>query len=230
MTLSKKRRQTVDNYPDTKTARAAIVDIGRRMHERGFVASNDGNISIRLSDNQVLITPTGVSKGEMTPDMLIITDLDGNMIEGSRGKSTETAMHLRLYRENINIGAVTHAHPAAATAFAVAHIPLDKPVYPEALVILGEVPLAPYATPGTSEVPESVAPFAKTHRAVLLANHGALTWGKNLHEAWFRLESLENFAKIYLYSRFMLKSAVELTEEQQNYVLEVAGESVRIKK
>lgn len=216
-------------YPKAEEARAAIIDTGRRMYERGFVASNDGNISVRIADNLILITPTGVSKGEMSSDMLIIIDLDGNIVEGSRGKSSESAMHLRLYRENSDIGAVAHAHPAAATAFAVAHIPLDKPVYPEALVILGEVPVAPYATPGTLEVPESIAPFANTHRAVLLANHGALTWGKDLHEAWFRLESLENYAKIYMYSRFILKSAVELTTEQQNNVLITAGEGARIK-
>ncbi len=216
-------------YPETDAARAAIVDTGRRMYERGFVASNDGNISVRISAGLVLITPTGVSKGEMTPDMLITVDLEGNIVAGNRGKSSESAMHLRLYRENPQIGAVAHAHPPAATAFAVAHIPLDKNVYPEALVILGEVPLAPYATPGTSEVPDSVAPFARTHRAVLLANHGALTWGKDLHEAWFRLESLENYAIIYMYSRFVLNSARELTQEQQNKILITAGEGSRIK-
>jgi L-fuculose-phosphate aldolase len=216
-------------YPSAADARTAIIDTGRRMYERGFVASNDGNISVRISDNLILITPTGVSKGEMTPDMLVILDLDGNIIDGSRKVSSETAMHLRLYRENIAIGAVTHAHPAAATAFAIARIPLDKPVYPEALVILGEVPVASYATPGTSEVPESVAPYANTHRAVLLANHGALTWGKDLHEAWFRLESLENYAKILMYSRFILKAAEELTPDEQNKVLIAAGEGARVK-
>jgi L-fuculose-phosphate aldolase len=217
-------------YPSAAESRAAIIDIGRRMYERGFVASNDGNISVRISENLILITPTGVSKGEMTPDMLVLLDLDGNIIEGSRRVSSETAMHLRLYRENSAIGAVTHAHPAAATAFAIARIPLDKPIYPEALVILGEVPVAAYATPGTAEVPDSVAPYANTHRAVLLANHGALTWGKDLHEAWFRLESLENYAKISMYSLFILKAAEELTPEQQNHVLTVAGEGARVKK
>lgn len=218
------------SFPGADEACTAIIDTGRRMYERGFVASNDGNISVRLTGNLIMITPTGVSKGELTPDMLVILNLaDGSVVRGSRKISSETAMHLRLYRENSETGAVTHAHPAAATAFAIARIPLDKPIYPEALVILGEVPVARYATPGTAEVPDSIAPYAKTHHAVLLANHGALTWGKDLREAWFRLESLENYAKISMYSRFILKAEKELTPEEQNKVLAAAGESRRIK-
>lgn len=211
-------------YKTEEEARSAIIDTGRRMYSKGFVASNDGNISVRLSEELILMTPTGVSKGEMEPDMLITVDLGGTVRSGSLRASTETAMHLRLYSENSEIGAVTHAHPPASTAFAIARIPLDKPVYPEALVILGEVPVAPFAVPGTGEVPDSVAPFAKTHRALLLANHGALTWGADLHQAWFRLESLENYAKIMLYSEYILKAAVPLTASEREKVLKTAEE------
>lgn len=194
-------------YTDDE-AKSAICEVGRKMYEKGFVASNDGNISTRVDDG-IWMTPTGVSKGELTPDMLIKLDADGKILAGSRSKSTETGMHLRLYRENPSIMAVVHAHPPFATAFAVARVPLDRHVYPEALTIIGEIPVAPFAYPGTPAVAESVAPYAKTHNALLLANHGALTWGESLHQAWFRLESLENFAKIYLFSQFALGGAKE---------------------
>lgn len=217
------------NYPEPEEARAAIVDIGRRMYERGYVAANDGNISVRLSDNHILITPTGVSKGDLTPEMLLIVDSEGNIIKGTGCISSESPMHLCLYSYNPHIAAVVHAHPVAATAFAVARIPLDKAVYPESLVLLGDVPLAPYATPGTLEVPQSIAPFAKTHRALLLANHGVLAWGRDLREAWFRLDALENYAKIYMCSRFILNSAAELSVDEQNSILITAGEGDRVK-
>jgi len=185
-----------------------ICSVGRKMYERGFVASNDGNISVRVADG-IWITPTGVSKGSLTPDMLLKLDGEGNILSGSGKKSTETGMHLRLYKENHDIMAITHAHPPFATSFAVARIPLDRHVYPEALTVVGEIPLAPFAYPGTPAVADSVAPFAKTHNALLLANHGALSWGENLNQAWFRLESTENFAKIYFFSQFLPGGAKE---------------------
>lgn len=194
--------------------REQIIEVGRKMYERGFVASNDGNISAKNRDGDIWMTPTGVSKGELTHDMLVKIDGAGNMLEGSRKISSETKMHLRLYSDREDILAVTHAHCVAATSFAIARIPLNCRVYPEALVNLGDVPVAEYATPGSWDVPESVSPYAKAgYRAVLLANHGPLTWGRDLREAFFRLEALENLAKITLNLR-MLGGGVEITDEQ----------------
>ncbi len=206
-----------------REAQEQIIDVGKRLYQKGFVASNDGNISVRVGENAVWITPSGVSKGELTPDILLKVTLDGNIIEGVTKPSTETAMHLRVYRENEEMRACVHAHPAFSTAFAIAHMAMDRPIYPEALVILGEkgVPCAPYATPGTAEVPDSIAPYCRDYHAVLLANHGALTWGKDMHTAWFRMESLENYARITMYSRFFLGQAHELSPEQIRNVFRV---------
>jgi len=191
-----------------------IINIGNQMYNKGFVASNDGNISMRADDGNVWVTPTMVSKGSMTPDMMLKMSLDGEIIEGNRKPSTEVAMHLCLYRENPNINAAVHAHPVTATSFAIAGIALDKPIYPEALVNIGKVPVAKYAQPGTLEVPESVKPYCNTHKAVLLANHGALTWGTTLTEAWFRMEALENYAKIMLNTYYIIGKANELPQDQ----------------
>ena len=201
-------------FPTDGEAVEAIIEIGKKLCARGFVASNDGNISVRVSEDEVWITPTGVSKGALTPEILLKMTLDGEVVSGSARQSTETAMHLRLYRENPEIRAAVHAHPAFATSFAIAGIPLDAPIYPEAYAIIGTVPVAPYATPGTAGVPESVAPFARTHNAVLLANHGALTWGRTPEQAWFRMESLESYARVTMYSKFILGRANELSPEQ----------------
>ena len=211
------------SYPTLSEAADQIVAIGRKMYEKGFVASNDGNISVRLGENEVLMTPTGVSKGALTPDMLIRLTLDGDILGGTLRASSETAMHLRIYRENDAIMAITHAHCPAATSFAIARIPLDVPVYPESLVITGPVPVAPYATPGTQEVPDSVAPFCRRYFAVLLANHGPVTWGSSLQEAYFRLESLESFAKIYMYARFLLGKAEALTPAELEKLAHTTG-------
>jgi len=203
---------TMSNISE-KEAKQLIIDTGKKMYERGFVASNDGNISIRVADG-VIMTPNGVSKGAMTEDMLVKVDLDGRVMAGTYRISTETAMHLRIYREDPNVGAVVHAHPPAAVAHAIARIPLDCRLYPEAMVNLGSVPVAPYATPGTSEVPDSVASFVKNgYRGVLLANHGPVCWGRDIREAWFRLEALEGFAKILINLR-LLGGGVALREEE----------------
>ncbi|MEE0835674.1 MAG: class II aldolase/adducin family protein [Clostridia bacterium] len=201
-------------YPSDAEAIAAIIDIGKKLYTKGMVASNDGNISVRVGNNAVWITPTGVSKGELVPDILLKLTLNGEIIEGNTKKSTETAMHLRMYTENSEIRTVVHAHPAFATAFAIAGIPFDSVIYPEAYAVIGAIPIAPYATPGTHEVPDSVAPFAKTHNAVLLSNHGALTWGKTPKQAWFRMESLENYARITMYSKYFLGQANPIPEEK----------------
>ena len=196
-----------------------IIDIGNKMYDKGFVAANDGNISMKSDDGNIWVTPTMVSKGGMTPDIMLKMTIDGEVITGNRKPSTEVAMHLCLYRGNPNINAVVHAHPVTATSFAVAGIALDKPIYAEALVNLGEVPVAKYAQPGTLEVPESIKPYCKIHKGLLLANLGALTWGNNLTEAWFRMEALENYAKIMLNTYYIIGKANELTDDQVNKLL-----------
>ena len=191
-----------------------IIETGRKMYERGFVAANDGNISVRAGDGSIWITPTGVSKGDMNADMLLCLQPDGKLICGNGKKSTETDMHLRIYGENPEVRAVVHAHPPYSTAFAVAEQPLDLPIYPEAAVLLGEVPCAPYATPGTKAVGDSIAPFCKSHRAVLLAHHGLVSWGSDLKEAWHRMEAAEGYARIIMLTKYVMGIVKPLTAEQ----------------
>jgi L-fuculose-phosphate aldolase len=201
-------------YPTDQEAQSGIIAIGQKMYQLGMVAANDGNISCRVAPDLIWATPTGVSKGDMTADMLIKLDLVGNIIEGVYKPSSELKMHIMIYEQSREVGAVTHAHPACATAFAVAHIPLEKPVMPEAVINLGTVPVAPYATPGSLELAKSAASYVKDHRALLLANHGALSWGQDLKEAFFRLETLEHYAKILLYSRYFIGKAEPLPEKE----------------
>ena len=159
-------------------ARADIVEVGRRLWERGYVASNDGNISVRLDDHRLITTPKSVSKGFMTPDMMVVTDLDGKKISGERDPSSELKMHLEVYRNRPDARAVVHAHPPTATGFAVAGIPLDRAVLAEVITTLGSIPIAEYATPSTEELPAAVRKYVKAHDGLLLANHGALALGR----------------------------------------------------
>ncbi len=191
-------------------AKKLIVDIGKRVYNKNFVAANDGNISVRVGPNTIWCTPTGVSKGFMTQDMMVKMDLSGKILSGRSKPSSEVKMHLKVYNENPDTNAVVHAHPPVATSFAIAGISLEKPISPEAVVLLGRVPLAPYATPGTQEVPDSIAPFCKDYHAVLLANHGALTWGRDLTEAYFRMESLEHYALMLMNTTNIINKSNEL--------------------
>ncbi|MBQ2765915.1 MAG: class II aldolase/adducin family protein [Clostridia bacterium] len=191
---------------------ADMIDVGNKMYLRGFVAANDGNLSVRCPDGEsALVTPTGVSKGGMTEDMFIKVRIsDGAVLEGTCKASSESKMHLRLYRENPNICAVVHAHPLYATSFAIARQPLDAPIYPAAMMNLGTVPVADYSPPGTEGVAEAVAPFAKDYRALLLASHGALTWASDILTAWYRMEELENYAHITFNTLYVMKQATEV--------------------
>lgn len=172
-----------------------ICDFGRRMYGRGYTAANDGNISVRL-DERIIITPAGVSKGYMTPEMMVIIDLDGNHIEGERRASSETKMHLQVYKEDDGVKAVVHAHPPFATSFAVAGQALDQKIMPETVIRLGTVPVASYGTPSTDEIPESIKGLIKNNAALLLEHHGALTWGETLQDAYFKMETLEFYAQV----------------------------------
>jgi L-fuculose-phosphate aldolase len=212
--------QENSRYPNEYQAKMQIVEVCRLMYNKNFVASNDGNVSAKISDTTLLTTPTGVSKGLVKEDMLVKVDLDGNVLQGDRKPSSEMKMHLRVYRENPNVKAVVHAHPPIATSFSIAGIPLRTPILAEAVVQLGEIPIASYATPGTQEVPDSIAPFCKTHNGVLLANHGALTWGSDVMQAYYRMESLEYYAMVTMYSSSIIGKANELSCEQVDKLLD----------
>ena len=208
-------------YLSDYEAKKQIIAIGKRMYDNGFVASNDGNISCRVGPNTIWTTPTGVSKGFMTPDMLVKMNFDGKVLMGKLKPSSEVKMHLRVYNENPDVMAVTHAHPPVATSFAIAGISLDRAILPEAVVNLGSVPIAHYATPGSQDVPDSIAPYCNTHNAVLLANHGALSWGKDLTEAYHRLESLEYYATVLMYTGRIIGRANELSCSQVNELIDI---------
>ena len=183
--------------------RAEIVEVGRRMYARGYTASNDGNISVKLGADRLLMTPKSVCKGFMTPDMMCITDLDGKKIQGDRDPSSEMLMHLEVYRQRPDVKAVVHAHPPIATGFAVAGIPLNRAVLAEVLTTLGSIPIAEYATPSTAELPAAVRKYITAHDGMLLANHGALTVGADLFGAYYKMETIEHFAKISLVARLL---------------------------
>jgi L-fuculose-phosphate aldolase len=183
--------------------RSDIVEVGRRMYARGYTASNDGNISVRLDAGRLLMTPRSVCKGFMDPSMMCITDLDGVMLAGERDPSSEMQMHLEVYRQRPDVNAVVHAHPPVATAFAVAGIPLDRAVLAEVVTTLGSVPIAEYATPSTKALPEAVRKYVKAHDGMLLANHGALTLGTDLFSAYYKMETIEHFANISFVARML---------------------------
>ena len=168
-----------------------ICEVGHKLWTKGFVAANDGNISVKISENEYYCTPTGVSKGDLTPDMIIKVDKDGKKLECKLNPSSEIKMHMRVYRERPDVTAVVHAHPPVATAFTVADIDLDQYILPEAVLTIGDVPTCDYGTPSTMEIPDSLDPYIQNHDAFLLRNHGALTVGCNLQKAFFVMEEVE---------------------------------------
>jgi L-fuculose-phosphate aldolase len=183
--------------------RAEIVEAGRRLYARGFVASNDGNISARLDDTRLITTPKSVSKGFMTPDMMVIVDYSGAKLAGDRDPSSELPMHLEIYRNRPDANAVVHSHPPLATGFAVAGIPLTRAVLAEVITTLGSIPIAAYGTPSTAELPEAVRKYIKAHDGMLLANHGAVTCGVDVMSAYYKMETIEHFARISLVARLL---------------------------
>ncbi|MBE6698679.1 MAG: class II aldolase/adducin family protein [Ruminococcaceae bacterium] len=194
-----------------------ICEVGHRLYNHGFVAANDGNISVKLNDNEFYCTPTGVSKGSLTPDMIIKIDAEGNKLEGTLNPSSEIKMHLRVFRERPDVNAVVHAHPPVATAFTVAGIPLDRYILPEAVLTIGDVPTCAYATPSTMEIPDSLMPYIQEHDAFMLKNHGALTVGNTLTRAFFTMEEVEFNAKIMKYA--MELGRIEEISKEKMYEL-----------
>lgn len=185
---------------DISVIKDSICDVCHKMWQLGWVAANDGNVSVRLGDGKFLVTPTGISKSFITPEKLLLVDDKGEILEGQAGfrPSSEFKMHLRCYAKRDDVNAVLHAHPPTATGFAVAHRPMDMYNLIENVAAIGSVPLTPYGTPSTNEVPDAIEPYLNEHDVMLLENHGALTMGADLLTAYYRMESLELWAKITL--------------------------------
>ncbi len=182
--------------------REALCEIGRRVWLKEYVASNDGNFSCRLDEDRVLATPTLVSKGFMKPEDLVIVSLrDGRQIEGRRQMTSEVKAHLHIYRHRPEVRALVHVHPPHATAFCVARLELPKCVLPEVEIFLGQIPIAPYATPGSQEFAEAITPWLASHWAFLLANHGAITLGRDPFHAYYNMETVESYCRILILAR-----------------------------
>lgn len=192
-----------------------MCEIGKRVYNRGMVAANDGNFSVKISDNEFLCTPTGVSKGFMTPEYICKVDAQGKVIQANKGfrPSSEIKMHMRVYKERPDVKSVVHAHPLYATSFAIAGIPLTQPIMPEAVIALGCVPIAEYGTPSTEEIPDAVSKYLQYYDAVLLENHGALTYSDSLLNAYHKMESVEFYARL-LYQSKVLGGPKELSPSQ----------------
>ena len=199
-----------------------ICEIGQRIYNKGMVAANDGNISVKISENEFLCTPTGVSKGFMTPEFICKVDRNGKVIQANKGfkPSSEIKMHMRVYKERPDVNSVVHAHPMYATSFAIAGIPLTEPIMPEAVIALGCVPIAEYGTPSTEEIPDAVSKYVQHYDAVLLENHGALSYSDSLINAYYKMESLEFYAQL-LFISTMLGGPKELTDDQVQQLYEI---------
>jgi len=188
--------------------RRDICTAGRWIHERGYVASTDGNISLRLDPRRILTSPTNISKGMMAPDDMVITDLDGQRLSGRRNPSSELGMHLLIYRRRPDINAVCHAHPPVATGFAASGVPLNKAILSELVLSLGCIPVARYGTPGTPELTEAIESLVQSYDAILMANHGVVTYGQDLLTAFFRMETAEHFARVTLVTELIGKQVL----------------------
>ena len=210
---------------DESEIRKQICEIGSRMYSRNMAAANDGNISVKLCHKEWLCTPTGCSKGFLSPDMICKVDAKGEplMAGGRYRPSSEIKMHMRVYEKRSDVNAVVHAHPAYATSFAACGIPLTQPILPEAVTLLGCVPIVKYGVPSTTELPDNIEVFLDNFDAVLLESHGALTWGRDLVTAYHLMESLEFYAQT-LYQTKLLGGAKELSQSQVQRLHELREE------
>lgn len=188
--------------------RRDICTVGAWVHQRGYVAATDGNISLRLDPRRILTSPTGISKGMMTADDLVITDLEGKKIAGRRNASSELAMHLLIYRRRPDVNAVVHAHPPVATGYAAAGLPLNKALVSEVVLALGCIPVARYGTPGTPELTDALEPLVSHYDSILMANHGVVAYGADLLTAFFRMETTEHFARVALVTELLGKQVL----------------------
>jgi len=196
---------TAQGFPmaSDRQNRLAIVQFGRLLHENNFVAATDGNLSVRLDEERLLATPTCISKGRMRASDMVIVDMDGKRLAGKRRVSSEIGMHLLIYRLRPDVNGIVHAHPPTATGFAASGYDLTRPLVCEVVVGLGSIPLARYGTPGTPELADALEPLIPHHDAILMANHGVVTFGSSLESAYMRMETVEHFAKIALVTHLL---------------------------
>src|SRR5215475_5260093 len=183
--------------------RQDIIDVGKLVFQKGWVAANDGNISVRLDQDRILATPTQICKGMMTHDDLIIVDMKGRKLEGRRDCTSEIAMHLTVYEIRPDIRSVVHAHPPVATGYATAGRALNLALLPEVIIGLGCVPLAKYGLPGTPALTEGLLPYIPKYDAIMMGNHGAVSYGEDVYKAFFRMETVEHFARISLVAELL---------------------------
>jgi L-fuculose-phosphate aldolase len=189
--------------PSERHYRREIVLFGRMLHERGFVAATDGNLSVRLDERRILATPTSMCKGMIRPSDLVLVDLKGCHLAGRRDVSSEIAMHLMIYKLRPDVRGIVHAHPPTATGFAAAGMALNQPLVCEVVIGLGSIPLAKYGTPGTPELTEALKPLIPEYDAILMSNHGVVTYGADLPHAYMKMETVEHFAQIALVTHIL---------------------------
>jgi L-fuculose-phosphate aldolase len=186
-----------------RQARQQIVRFGKMLHDRGYVAATDGNLSVRLNKRHILATPTAMSKGSLRPSDMVIVDRDGHVIAGRHHVSSEIAMHLLIYKLRPDVNGIVHAHPPTATGFAAAGIALDQPLVCEVVIGLGSIPLANYGTPGTPELCATLKPLISEYDAILMSNHGVVTYADTLEHAHMKMETVEHFAQIALVTHLL---------------------------
>jgi L-fuculose-phosphate aldolase len=199
--------------------RREIVETGKRLHQSGFIAACDGNLSVRLDKKRVLVTPTGMSKGAMRASDLVIVDMSGRKLKGRREMTSEIGMHLMIYRMRPDVRGIVHAHPRTATGFAAAGMALNQPLVCEVVIGLGQIPLAPYGTPGTPELAKTLEPLVPQYDAILMANHGVVTYGSDLQSAYMKMETVEHFAQIALVTHILGKQQLLACADLEKLVL-----------
>jgi len=211
----------VSRTPDEVAARGALAEVSRLCYQRGYITGTEGNFSIRLDENRVLTTPRGVCKGRINESELVLTDLEGIPLDPTKPlPSTELKMHLAAYRLRADVFAVVHAHPTTAVGFTVAGANLSTPALPEVVCTMGTIPVSPYATPSTTEVVESIEPYVKKYDALMLDHHGALCLGKDIWDAFYKLETVEHQAQTLLVAH-MLGGPKPLTKAQITSLLNI---------
>lgn len=217
-----------DEQLDEYSLREEMVLIGKRLYDKGLIAATEGNFSVRLDEERILATPRGMCKAELGVEDLSIIDVRGNHLEGARYVSTEIALHLEVYRQRKDVRAVVHAHPPHCIALMLGGKQLDKPILAENVILLGKIPIAPYATPSTEEVPASIRDYITQTDCILLDHHGSLTVGRSLREAFYKLEMMEHSAKAYLLA-MQIGQVRELSRDEIARLMELREKTYRIK-
>ena len=204
---------------NTEQLKKEISDIGKRLYAKGFSPGHSGNISVR-SGSHILVTPSGMNLGDVQPQDVVEVDFDGNFALSGKKPTSEKIMHLGIYKERPDVNAIVHCHAPKSSAFAVAGVPLDAPILAENVFVLGQVPIVQYAMPSSNELAQSVSSCFKTHDAVLMANHGVAVAGNGLSDAYYKLETLEYYAEVYLYAK-LLGRTNELSKEEVQKIIEL---------